>query len=741
MKKQENIESKIIKLFGGDKSKSFSFDRLQNLLPKTVRREKLVHALMVLKKQKRIVELEMDSFRLNPKEPEYKEAKPEIEKPKKIEEVPSKYIQKPKLEVSRHDIVEGILDIAGNGSIFVIIEGMSKDAIIRNRTVPAFSGDRIEVKLDRLKEGKRPEASFVRVIERKLKKFIGKFEVQQSKDFEVFFVQPLTERISFDFYIASKHTMEAKAGDYVEVEFIEWKDKEKNPRGQVTEILKDFNPNELEMRSILLDKGFQTAFDQKVIDELKAVPQKISDAEIKDRLDLREVMTLTIDPKTAKDFDDALSIAELEDGKFEIGVHIADVSYYVPFNSEVDQEAQRRATSVYLPDRVAPMLPELLSNDLCSLNPNVDRLAFSVMYTIDRTGKIHNEYIAKTVIHSKKRFAYEDAQKIIETGKGDFSDEVLLLWDIASTWRLERFSKGAIDFHATEVQFELDENKVPINVVQKIQKEANWLIEEFMLRANVSVAKALDGYTKAKKIPAGVYRNHDVPDMAKLEQFREAADRLGNHKLKKIDKVENAAKILNDFLHSIKENPESDILNQLAIRSMSKAYYATENIGHYGLAYSHYSHFTSPIRRYPDLMAHRLLTELLKKQKSSYTIGILDELCAHCSAQEKKATDCERDGIKFKQMEYMSTRIGEYYKGVISGMNGNGFWVELKDNKCEGFVELNKNFKETFSFDQNNLNLKSNSTQIQFHMGQTVEIKINKVELETKKAWFTIVNF
>jgi ribonuclease R len=733
MKNQENTETKIIALFGNNFDKKFTFDNLKSLLPKTIRREKLIHALLVLKKQKRIVELEMDVYQLNPKEPP---AKPAITITK------SPIIQENKIPAKKtSETFEGILDITQSGAMFVIIDGLDRDAIIRNKSIPAFAGDRIEVKVDRKKEGKRAEATFIRVIDRKIKEFVGKFSVQKSKEFEVFFVQPLTAKVSFDFYIPSKYINNAKDGDYVEVELIEWNEGEKNPRGRVIDVIKDFNPNELQMRSILLSKGFHQEFDEQVLSELKSISKKIPQSEIEDRLDLRGITTLTIDPKTAKDFDDALSIEKLEDGMYEIGVHIADVSYYVPYNSAVDKEAAHRATSVYLPDRVAPMLPEILSNDLCSLNPNQDRLAFSVMYKIDDHGKIHDAYIAKTIIHSDRRFAYEDAQAIIESGKGDYADEVLTLWKIASIWRKERFEKGAINFESPEVQFVLDEKKVPIDIIPKVQQEANWLIEEFMLRANVTVALALDGYTKAKKIPAGVYRNHDTPDMAKLEQFRETALRLGGHKMQKIDKVENASKVLNEFLATISNSPESDILNQLAIRSMSKAVYSTENIGHYGLAYTHYSHFTSPIRRYPDLLAHRLLTDIMKKNKSPYTAAQLEELSVLCSEQEKKATECEREGIKYKQMEYMSHRIGKYYKGIISGMNGAGFWVELKDNKCEGFVELAKNFQEQFVFDPSKMVLDSSNRKIQFHMGQDVEIKIDKVDLEGKKTWFTIVNY
>lgn len=732
MKKQENTETRIIKLFGGDIDKTFSLDNLKNLLPKTVRKEKLIHALMVLKRQKRIIERDINVYQLNG--PDALVAKPKFNKTN--DEEPKTTLR----DVLGKNLI-GTIDIAQSGTIFVVLEGFDKDPILRGRNLPVLAGDKVEVSIEPSKTGKRPEAKFVQVVERSLSQFIGQFHSQKSKEFDIYFVTPLSQKVPCDFYIASKHIGDAKQGDFVEVEMIEWKEKEKNPRGLVKSVLTNFNPNELEMRSILLDKGFTQDFDESVLAELKAVPTKIPKEEYANRLDLRDVLTLTIDPKTARDFDDALSIQRTEDNNYEVGVHIADVAYYVPANSAVDKEAQKRATSVYLPDRVAPMLPEMLSNDLCSLNPKVDRLAFSVMYTIDTNGKVLSEYVAKTIIHSKRRFTYEEAQAVIETNEGDHHEEIALLWKFASQWRAERFEKGAINFAAPEVQFVLDANQVPVDVVQKIQREANWLIEEFMLRANVSVARALDVYTKASKVPAGIYRNHDAPDLGKLEQFREAALRIGNHTIKKMDTVEHAAKILNTFLKSITDQPESDILNQMAIRSMAKAVYSTVNIGHYGLGYTHYSHFTSPIRRYPDLLAHRLLSNVIQKKKQDYTAAQLEELCLHCSAQEKKATECERDGIRFKQMEYMSMRIGQYFHGVISGMNNTGFWVELKDSRCEGYAELASNFKEGFQFDADKLMLKSLDGKKEFHMGMNVEIKIEKVDLTTKRAWFTLVNY
>lgn len=734
--KNEKTETKILNLFNKNYEKKFSFDKLKELLPKSTRKEKLVHALMVLKKQKKIVEIEMDVYMLKQWDDEIST------KPKSITKLENKKtITNSEIVLHGNVEVEGILDITATGAMFVSIDGMDRDAILRSKNVPAFAGDRILVKLDKIKEGKRNEAKFIRVIERKLKSFIGRFSVHKSKEFEVYFVTPVSSKALFDFYISSKYTHGAKDGDYVEIEFVEWGDKEKNPRGKVIEVLKNFNPNELTMRTILLEREFHQEFPEAVLEELKPIKSKLTDKDLADRLDMRNTLTITIDPKTARDFDDALSVKKLEENLYEVGVHIADVAHYVQLGTELDKEALRRATSVYLPDRVAPMLPEKLSNDLCSLNPKEDRLAFSMIYHIDENGKVHNEYLAKTVIHSDRRFTYEEAQQVIETGKGDHSVTILFLHKIATSWREERFRKGGINFEAPEVQFVLDESGKPIDIIPKVQKEANWLIEEFMLRANRSVAMALEVYSKKKMIPAGIYRDHETPDLAKLEQFSEAALRLGGHKIKKITKPEQAAGILNEFLTSISDSPESDILNQMAIRSMAKAYYSTENIGHYGLGFTHYSHFTSPIRRYPDLIAHRLLTNVLKKKKVDYTAAQMEEMCMHCSDQERKATDCEREGIKYKQVEYLSYHLKQEFEGIVSGMNGTGFWVELKANKCEGYVELSSNFRENFSFNPTTLTLKGHQSHTEFHMGQPVTIVVDKVDLEAKRVWFKVVMF
>jgi ribonuclease R len=408
---------------------------------------------------------------------------------------------------------------------------VEKDAIIRSHTIPAFHGDIIQIQLLKTKEGKRPEANFIKVVEHKQKRFIGKLNFQKSGDYTLYFVDILSNNIKVNFYIASKYLQDAKDGDVVEINMLEWRENEKSPRAEITKVLSGLSPNELEMRTILLSKGFTQDFSAEVLEDLKGFRKEIDPKEIKERLDMREVLTLTIDPKTARDFDDALSWRKLENGTVEVGVHIADVSHFVVENTALDMEARRRATSVYLPDRVAPMLPHLLSQDLCSLNPNEDRLAFSMLYTIDPSGKITDEYLAKTIIHSNRRFTYEEAQEVITSKQGDHSEAILDLFRIAGIWRKNRFEGGSINFEAPEVQFVLDSEGKPLEIIPKIQIEANWLIEEYMLRANISVANALDVYTKKKMIPAGIYRDHDLPDLTKLEQFRQTALILGDHKL------------------------------------------------------------------------------------------------------------------------------------------------------------------------------------------------------------------
>lgn len=751
MKKQENIESKILKLFGTNVEKTFNFDSIMHFMPKKTRKEKLIHSLDILKRQNKLIEVDRFTFQLNPDKANWKmESEIKREKPdrnfKDKDENPSKTIFKEKenkIIKPKNNLVEdgtyvGELDITFSGALFVKLEDFERDPILKERDIKALAGDIIRVKVLPFKPGKRPECKLVEVIERKPKKMIGKVHNAQSNGNENTFVLPISTKLKNDFYISQHNTMQAKEDDYVIVELLDWYEKEKNPRGKIVEILKNYNKNELEMQSILLDKGFRQEFDENVLEELKKVVSKIPASEIAKREDFRKIWTITIDPVDAKDFDDALSLQKLSNGNYEIGVHIADVSHYVKPNTEIDKEAFHRATSVYLPDRVAPMLPEMLSNNLCSLRPNEDRLAFSVIYEVTENGDIIAEYITRSVINSNKRLTYEDAQEVIETGKGIFSEEILILDKIAKIWRKERFEHGAINFNSVEVRFKLDENAVPIEVYQKIQKEANLLIEDYMLKANVSVAKFLEKCTKDKKIAAGVYREHDIPNLEKLEQFRDAAMRLGGHKLAKFDKVEKSAKILNSFLESIEGTPESDILNQMAIRSMAKAYYSTANIGHFGLAYENYTHFTSPIRRYPDLLVHRLLGAILYDTKVVYTKDKLEEMCGHCSTQEKLATDCERDGIKLKQVEFLSTRIGQKFDGIISGMNQNGFWVEIIENKCEGFVELQSNFKEDFIYDIKNISLKSNPPKIEFHYGDSITIIVSKVDMESKKVWFNV---
>ncbi len=730
-KQTEQLETKILKLFGTDSHKIFYFETLIGLLPQKTRKEKLIHSLDILKKQKKIKEVERFKFQLVKGDTKDNVSSHQEVKPVKLDKPKSKFIPNQK-------VYEGIIDISNtSGAVFVIIEGVERDAIFRQREMPkVFQGDRVKVSLSDVKPGKRPEATLVDVIERKVHKIIGKVHKTERDTF----VEPLSRKIKQHFYIAFQDTKNAENDQYVLVEFKEWNLSEKSPRGRIIEILDGSAFHNIEMESILIEKGFQKSFDPKVIEELNDVSKKIEKSELSYRLDYRNVTTLTIDPADARDFDDAISLQKLENGNYEIGVHIADVSHFVKPHTEVDKEAFNRATSVYLPDRVAPMLPELLSNDLCSLNPKVERYAFAAIFEMDENGKIINEKIAKTVIKSNHRFSYEEAQEIIETQKGNFAEEILFLDKIAKIWRAERYKKGAIKFATTEVRFKFDDKGVPIEVYEKVQKDSNLLIEDFMLKANVCVATFLSNYVEQKKIHAGVYRNHDLPSLEKLQQFSETAFRLGKHKVKSLEDPKKAASVLNAFLDEIKDTPEAPILNQLAIRSMAKANYSTTNIGHYGLGYAFYTHFTSPIRRYPDLLVHRLLDKILYQTKYNYPKDILEQMCQHCSIQEKNAADCEREGIKYKQVEYLSYRIGKTFQGIISGAIQSGFWVELIDNKCEGFVELAAQFKEEFVYDAQKISLTSSKGKRSFFYGDVITIEVAKVHLRDKKVWFKVVD-
>jgi len=643
-------------------------------------------------------------------------------------------VAKKKFLTKPNESLQGKLDLAQSGVGYVIIEDFESDVKIpRKHTMNAMSNDTVEIELTKY-DKRKPEGKIVRIIKHAQAEFICTFQKTDGFGFAV----PMNDRVPFDVFIPESYTMNCETGDLVVVHIINWQDTAgKNPVGKIMEKLSNLSPNELEMRSILMENGFNIVFPADVLAETNKIKETISKHELSERLDYRDVLTFTIDPVDAKDFDDALSVQPLKNGNFEIGVHIADVAHYVYPGSALDREAQLRATSVYLPDRVCPMLPEKLSNKVCSLRPNEEKCAFSVLFEFTPQSKIVQYSFAKTVIKSNRRFTYGEVYEILQQGNGEVYEELDLMNRIAYDLRKKRTKNGAINFDAgDEVRFKLDENAVPVEVYVKERTDANLLVEDFMLLANTTVAKFLSKAEKGRKSITSVYRIHDKPDLMKLQILSNVAKRFGfNITFKDEDQARDA---LNNLMDIIDQKPELAVLGKLAIRSMAKAAYTTKNIGHYGLAYEHYTHFTSPIRRYPDVLVHRLLLQTLLKERAVYTDDELEDLCNQSSLMERQAQKSEREAIKYKQVEYLSKRIGEQFEGVISGVIARGFFVELIDNRCEGMVNLDRQ-TEDFVYDEENMRLTGLKTNTKYQIGDKVLVKVAKTSLKDKQIDLSLV--
>ncbi|HMI78239.1 MAG TPA: ribonuclease R [Ferruginibacter sp.] len=634
----------------------------------------------------------------------------------------------PPKKSSQVDIVKGRLDISRSGMGFVIVEGSDKDIIVRpNDFNRAFHGDMVRVQINRgTPKGKRPEGKVIDVAERKQTEFIG--NIQLNKNF-AFFVAA-SEKPLPDFYIAADKLNGAKDNERVVVKLVSWNKTDKKPQGEVVTILKSEDDNDMAMKEILIEAGFPLAFDKEVLQEVKLLPQNITREEIKKRKDFRDILTFTIDPVDAKDFDDAISIRNLDNGNYEIGVHIADVSHFVKPGTLLDKTAYERATSVYLPDRVNPMLPERISNELCSLRPHEDKYTFSAVFQISNRAEIKHSWIGKTIIHSNHRFTYEEVQEIIEKKDGLHYKPILLLNDIAQKFRKERFRNGAINFSSQEVRFELDEKGKPIGIIIKESKDAHKLIEEFMLLANRTIAAYISKIKVNKEPIPFPYRIHDEPDEEKLKPFVAFAKKLG-YSFDLHDERAVAASF-NKMLKDVEGKPEQHVLEQLGIRTMSKAIYTSANIGHYGLGFEHYCHFTSPIRRYPDVMVHRILLECL--EKSLKPDKKMDEKCKHCSDRERKAMEAERAGNKYKQVEFMKDYLGEEFDGIISGVASFGFFVETVLHKCEGMVTVRDlSDYDDFRLDETDYALVGLNTKQKFRMGDRVRIKVVAANLSKRQ--------
>lgn len=625
---------------------------------------------------------------------------------------------------------EGRVDLLASGNAFVIVEGRDDIFISSSKVNNALHGDLVKVFIYGKKRGEHVEGEVVEILERVRTEFVGTLEVSEKFAFLI----PDSNHMPTDIFIPLKDLNGGKDGEKVVVRITQWPEKSKNPVGEVIRVLGKKGENETEIHAILEEYGFPYEFPELVEMVAEKIPFEIPDSEIKKRRDFRGTTTFTIDPADAKDFDDALSIKKLNNGNWEIGVHIADVSYYVDENSQLDKEAFKRATSVYLVDRVVPMLPEKLSNGVCSLRPNEDKLCYSAVFELDEHCHIHKEWFGRTVIHSIRRFTYEEAQEVILTGKGDLTEEIQTFHRLATIMRRQRFVNGALKVEQTEVKFKLDNKGKPYDVFFKESKEANWLIEEFMLLANKRVATLIGKKDeKQKEIKTFVYRIHDQPDLEKLKELKRFVSNFG-YKLN-LETPKTISSSLNKMLSDVKGKPESDMLEKLTIRSMAKAIYSTENIGHYGLAFDFYTHFTSPIRRYPDVMVHRLLDRYLNGGKSVNSKEY-EGKCQHSSDMEKKAADAERASIKFKQVEYLEDREGEEFDGVITGVTEWGIYVEIIENKCEGMVRLRSMDDDFYVFDEKNYTVKGKKYGKSYRLGDKVRILVKSANVEKRQIDF-----
>ena len=630
----------------------------------------------------------------------------------------------------------GTIDFNQAGNAYVRVDGVNDDVFIHSKNVKdAIQGDKVLIVTYNFK-GKKMEGSVLEVLERKRDTFVGTFQLIKHKEFG--FVVCDKKHINTDIFIPLGKNGGANEGDKVVVKMTEWRSGEKNPTGEIISVLGVPGDHETEIHSILAEYGLPYSFPEEVEREAQEIDQRILESEVEKRRDMRNICTFTIDPKDAKDFDDALSIQKLENGNWEIGVHIADVSHYVVPGTLLDEEAYERATSVYLVDRVVPMLPEVLSNQVCSLRPNEDKYTFSAVFELNENSEVQNEWFGRTVTHSDRRFSYEEAQERIETQEGDLTEEILVLDRLAKILRKRRIDDGAITFDRSEVRFNLDENSQPIGVYFKVSKDSNHLIEEFMLLANRKVSEFVS--LKKGGSPSDltfIYRIHDDPDPTKLEALRDFVGTFG-YKMD-LANTKKVAQSLNQLLSDVKGKGEENMIETLAMRSMSKAIYSTAPIGHYGLGFAYYSHFTSPIRRYPDLIAHRLLQHYLDGGKSVNKEEI-EVKSKHCSSRERLAADAERDSIKFMQVKFMEKHLGVEFTGVISGVADFGFWVQIPENGAEGLIKLRDLMDDSYSYDQKNHLVQGSRTGNQYQLGDKVTIKVMKANLVQKQLDFKVVN-
>ena len=628
--------------------------------------------------------------------------------------------------------VIGKIEITQGGYGFVITDAIEEDVFIsKNNLNNALNGDLVKVYLYARKKRRNPEGEVIEILERARESFVGVIEVND----RFAFFEPDSRQMPYDIFIPLEKLNGAKNGEKVVAKISDWPKKAKNPFGEIIKVLGIPGEHEAEIHAILEEYGLPYEFSEEVDIEAEQISPEITSEEYAKRRDFRKTVTFTIDPDDAKDFDDALSLKKLENGNWEVGVHIADVTHYIEPKSTLDNEALERATSVYLVDRVVPMLPERLSNFICSLRPNEEKLCFSAVFELDDQAKIIQEWFGKTVIFSDRRFTYKEAQEIIDTGKGDFYEEVLKLNEMAQTLRKNRFNSGAISFDRDEIKFDIDETGKPLRVFFREHGLSNELVEEFMLLANKQVANAIGNVKDKKDKKTFVYRIHDRPSPEKLQKFNRILSKFG-HKLL-LSSNENVSASLNKVLVDVKGKPEQDLVETLAVRSMAKAEYSCTNIGHYGLSFPFYTHFTSPIRRYPDMMVHRMLQFYLtggaSKSKNKY-----EKYCKHSSEREQIATEAERASIKYKQVEFMQDKIGQAFDGIISGVSEYGIFVEIIENKCEGLVSIRELLDDYYEYDEDNYWLIGKHNGNIYQLGDKVKIEVLRTNIQRKQLDFAI---
>lgn len=627
-------------------------------------------------------------------------------------------------------VITGKVDLALSGNAYIISDDIKDDVFVNIQNLNrAFNGDIVKVELYAQKKERRPEGKVIEILERAKNNFIGIVEIKG----KVAFLVIESKQMPYDIFIPLEKLNGAKDGDKAIGKITDWPDRARNPFGEITMVLGKPGDNDTEMHAILAEFDLPIHFPKNVEEEAENIPAEITKEDIDSRRDFRDITTFTIDPVDAKDYDDALSIRKIKDNNWEIGVHIADVTHYIELNTILEEEAYQRATSVYLVDRVVPMLPERLSNGICSLRENEEKLCFSAVFNLSENGEIIKEWFGRTIINSNKRFSYEEAQEVLDNNQGLFFDELNTLNKIAKIMRAERFKDGAIGFDRAETKFDIDITGKPLRVFFKEHGDTNHLIEEFMLLANKRVATFIGKPREDNHKPKTfVYRIHDRPDPKKFEQFTKFINKFGYN-----IKVSDNPDSINNLLEKVKGSKEQNMIETLAVRTMAKAQYSTNNIGHYGLHFEYYSHFTSPIRRYPDMMVHRLLAQYLNNGKSA-NADEYEDMCKHSCDMEKRAADAERSSIKYKAVEFMMDRIGEEFEGVISGVTEWGIYVELKDTLIEGMIAIRNLTDDFYIFDEDNYMIVGRRTHRKFQLGDELTIKIAAANLAKKQLDFVI---